>query len=317
MQQFYSQFQQSQNQKQYIQQKPQEPPPGYVHPRPFLEQHTTQQYQVPTGSSVISRPVSITASEINDKQYLAYFASATPGQFKPIKMYILFNDATSIKCIQDVRKNIHIDKRVEIIDALQINPRPSWLKGVPSLCDEHGKLFIGSECIMWIQYHSSQTIASVTESTGVSQIMNGTPAAVDGTATMTGVLGNTSEVPQQLVTDNQLLQQVGINRSQQNLENIISNRESLTIQRQTDDPFKPQQVGRNNANAERLDLLIQQVQTDRNSLLNKPHIPHHQQQRMGWNPVQTETVSRTQYDQSQLDRIEKERSSLAVPIRRL
>jgi transposase len=77
------------------------------------------------------------------QQYMAFLHHATAAQFKLIKLYVLFNDPTSVSCIQLVRANSDLDRQVEVIDAAPPGNRPNWLKGVPSLVDEKGQFFLG------------------------------------------------------------------------------------------------------------------------------------------------------------------------------
>ena len=71
--------------------------------------------------------------------------------------------------------------------------------------NESGQYFLGPECVMWIRYQASQSLAGINETTGTSQIMPGAPAAIDGTAALMGSIGMTSFVPQQNVSDRDLL----------------------------------------------------------------------------------------------------------------
>lgn len=77
------------------------------------------------------------------QQYMSFLHHATAAQFKPIKLYVLFNDPTSVSCIQMVRENSDLDRQVEVVDAAPTGNRPKWLKGVPSLMDEKGQFYLG------------------------------------------------------------------------------------------------------------------------------------------------------------------------------
>lgn len=97
---------------------------------------------------------------------MEFLSHATAAQFKPIKLYVIMNDPTSISCVQMVRSNTDLDRQVEVIDAAPVANRPSWLKGVPSLMNEKSQIYLGPECVMWIRYQSTQSLAGINETTG-------------------------------------------------------------------------------------------------------------------------------------------------------
>lgn len=266
-------------------------------------------------------------SGTDEQKYLSYFSSATRAQFKQVKLYVLFDDPTCKQCLENVHTNSDLDKRIEVIDAARVSSRPPWLKGVPSLMDETGQFFLGPECVMWIRYQTNQTVASVSEGTGVSQIMAGTPAVIDGTAKMAGSISNASFVPQQMVSDQDLSRSIGV--TPQQYENALTSRsQAPTItppsgwtpgQKGIPQQFQPQQT-RNNGNAEKLNSLIEQVQNDRSSLLNQPKVPHHQQQRFGWNPGagqvhQNQQTRAPSVQDQRLQQLQQERGNLGVAMR--
>ena len=81
---------------------------------------------------------------------------------------------------------------------------------------------------------------------------------------------------------------------------------------------RPQRVGREGS-AEQLNMMMEQVQNDRNSLMNQSMAGGHMhQQRMGWNPIQTEKIGRQGYgDQiaAQLAALQQQRDNISVPMR--
>ena len=160
-----------------------------------------------------------------------YVARATPGQFKPVKLYVNLNDPISIDCIRMVRANTDLERLVEVVDAysIPVQSRPQWLKGCPSLINEKNEIYIGPEAIMWIRYQSSQSLAGINESTGTAQIIPGAPAAIDGAANLTGSLGMTSFVPQEITSDNNLLQNIGGNRAAQRFEQFVQGRSQMPV----------------------------------------------------------------------------------------
>jgi len=163
------------------------------------------------------------------QQYMSFLHHATAAQFKPIKLYVLFNDPTSVSCIQMVRGNTDLDRQVEVVDAAPTGNRPKWLKGVPSLMDEKGQFFLGSECVMWIRYQASQSLAGVNETTGTAQISSDAPDAIDGAASLTGALGMASFVPQQLIADRDLMQTIDGNKAAQRFDQFMVTRQQMPI----------------------------------------------------------------------------------------
>ena len=265
-------------------------------------------------------------SGADEKKYISYFSSATPAQFKPVKLYVLFNDATSKQCLQSVHTNSDLNRRVEVIDAARVENRPQWLKGVPSLMDESGQFFLGPECVMWIRYQANQAVSSVSEGTGVSQIMEGAPAVIDGTAKMAGSISKTSFVPQQMVSDRDLMQSMGGQQQYESAMTARAHAPQITPpsgwtpgQKDVPKQFQPQQT-RNNGNAEKLNSMIEAVQSDRGALLNQPRVPHHQQQRFGWNPgsgqvQQNQQVRGPSVGDQRLQQLQQERGNLGVSMR--
>lgn len=184
---------------------------------------------------------------------------------------MLFNDKTSQQCVEVVRANGDLDRQVEVVDAGRPENRPTWLTGVPSLLDESNSFFIGAQCVAWIKYYGTKTLRSINESTGTSQIMAGAPAAMDGSAVLSGAaLGSASFIPQESGADLTSVQQYAPPQQQQQQGPVQL-------------PFQPVRVGKDNGNAEKMNQLIGQIQNDRGALLNRVQPPHHmQQQQMGW-----------------------------------
>uniref|UniRef100_A0A6C0BNU8 Uncharacterized protein n=1 Tax=viral metagenome TaxID=1070528 RepID=A0A6C0BNU8_9ZZZZ len=302
-------------------------------------QQQVQQYQQPP----VQSPGAPQLDPQVHQQYMSFLQHATSAQFKPIKLYALMNDTTCMSCIQMVRANSDLDTQVEVVDAAPVQNRPPWLKGVPSLIDEKGQFFLGPECVMWIKYRNSQTLAGINETTGTTQVMAGAPAAVDGAAGMSGSLGMASFVPQQMISDRDLLNSIDGNKAAQRFENFMTARSQMPSIApppnyhppqvaggpggagggqpqipQLPAQYQPQQVGRGGA-ADQLNQMMEAVQNDRNALLNRAHVPHHmQQQKMGWNPIQTQKIERpNQSDQlnQQLAALQQQRDNIQVPMR--
>lgn len=263
------------------------------------------------------------------QKYVSYITTATPGQFKPIKLYVLPNDPTCMQCVTSVRANTDLDQKVEIIDATPLHNRPSWLKGVPSLMDNEGKFYLGPECVMWIRYQASQSLASIQEMSRTSDAMPGGPAVMDGAAALTrkGALTHTSSVPQQFVTDQDLLhqtiQQSGGRTHQMPLDQLTKSREQIQVApppgwrpgQQLPREFQPQQVARG-GNAGRLNGMMEQMEQERKQLLAAKRMPHHMQQRASWGGPQTQTVQRGRgIGDQQLQQLQQQRDNLRVPMR--
>lgn len=258
--------------------------------------------------------------------YRLYFEKATPGQFKPNKLYVLFNDKTSVECINAIRNNVDLDKRVEIIDAARVESRPPWLKGVPTLQDDERKLYLGPECVMWIRYQISETLASVNDSTGTAPIMQGMPHATDGIAKLSGTLNMTTFVPQQVVSDRDLMATLDQSKADQRFETINVARQQVPIvapppgwsgQQQggnLPEGLRPEQVTRGKADeVDKMNSMMDAIQNDRNALLNRPHVPHHLQQKAGWNPIETERVTRqTTQSDKMLAQLQQQRDQLTA-----
>jgi hypothetical protein len=269
------------------------------------------------------------------QQYANYFKQVTPGQFKPVKLYILQTDKTCLECIKDVRAHGEIDRQVEIIDAAQVSRRPAWLKGVPTLQDQAGQVYLGSECVMWVKYQASQALSTINETSGTSQILAGTPDAIDGAAKLSNTSHLVSFIPESttLVTDTELPRQIGDSRAAQLFEQHLQERGTGAplkplemrppmnggrggpVGGQLPPNLQPQAVGRNNANSDKLSSMVENIQNERNALLNQKRTPHHTQQRYGWSPQQQPTLEATKIQRpgkmptNELDRMMAERES--------
>lgn len=286
---------------------------------PKMQQQQPQIYRQPQLPSTQTPQVGNQLDAKIQQQYVNYMATATPGQFKAVKLYVLVNDPTSMDCVKAVRSNSDLDKQVEIIDALPVENRPSWLKGVPSLINETGQFFLGPECIMWIRYQASQSVSAISETIGYSQVIPGQPSAMDGSAALvSSSMSHTSMVPQHFVTDQELLRSIGGDKASQRFDGAMVNRDQINIPAapggMLPEQYRAQQVGRGNGNAEQLNTMMEKIQQDRQKLLNAPQQHHMNQQRMGgWNPAQPEKVERGRVtDSGRVAQLEQERNGLRV-----
>lgn len=249
-----------------------------------MEPVNLQQYQQQFRPADNYRPTNPSPKTTNNQEYAQYLAQATPGQFKPVKLYVLFNDATSQQCIRGVQQSSSLDRRVEIIDVGQPQYRPHWLKGVPSIMNEEKKFYLGPEAVMWVRYQAKQALAAVNESNGISQIMTSAPAAVDGIASRAGVLLQTSAVEQKMVSDQDVFQSVrnGANRGYDSVAARPEPKIQNPGQQALPEQFRPQATQRG-GNMEQYNSQIEKIAQERNNLMRQPHRPHHQQQQFGWN----------------------------------
>jgi hypothetical protein len=154
----------------------------------------------------------------------------------------------------------------------------------------------------------------------------------------------TSFVPQQLVADQALINNIDGNRAAQRFDHFLADRNQMAAMPQppqlygplggggigpgpggggtlgTQLPFEQIRVGRDNGQAEKLNQMMEAIQQDRSRLLNTANVPHHyQQQRMGgWNPIETVKVERPGLGnqvQQQLDALQQQRNQIQVPMR--
>lgn len=276
---------------------------------------------------------------------MSFLHHATAAQFKPVKLYVLLNDPVCVNCVQTIRTNVDLERQVEVIDVGRLQNRPTWLKGAPTLVDESGKIYLGSEAVMWIKYNASQSLAGVMESTGTASMnAGGGPAAIDGAAALTGSLGMASFVPQQVAGDQDIYQSIGGQRAEQRFDNYMIQRQHMAriappnTQQvpgqgyQLPPEYQPQQVGRGGGQvAEELNHMLEQHEQNRQALLTQARNPHYRRGlpgaggggsgKMGWNPIQTERVSRPQTSadqwQQQLQALQQQRQAIQVPVRQI
>ena len=256
-----------------------------------------------------------------NQKRLDMIKAATSAEFKLYKLYVLFNDPVSVKCVQMVRSNSDLDKYVEIINVVEIE-KPRWLTGVPAMVDDQKRIYLGKECEMWIKYEASKTMAGIAECSGHSEIQEGLPKVMDGAAALAGVLNMTSFVPQDMVSDLDLINRLN-NRDGRGYDSIIQSRNSVAVPPQNPNRehlgLPTQQIGRGNQE-EALNNLIGQIEMERNALLNQQHGPHYTQKRMGYAPPATERVENRGFGdtlQNHIQSIQQQRDSVNVSIRRI
>lgn len=305
---------------------------------PIAQMGQQQQHNMPPVFAQNAPPIDPRVYE----QYKAFLAHATPGQMKPNKLYVVLGEQMCLMCLQKVRASSDLEKMVEVIDVSSRESRPPWLQGVPTLVETYtSKKFEGNEALQWLHYQSSQTPAGVQEITGLSQTGGGGPAAIDGASKLSGILANTSFVPQQLVSDRDILSMVGPGRASDRIDSFLQQRAQMPVilpppqqiminnngQYLLPEQYRAQQVREQNQ-SQILDKNIEGVMNERNALLNMQRLPHYmgqmgpigQQNLQQWNPIQTEHVQRQGYgDQTNfyLQQLEQQRNQVQVPIRPL
>jgi hypothetical protein len=141
----------------------------------------------------------------------------------------------------------------------------------------------------------------------------------------------TSFVPQQMIADRDLIQSIDGNKAAQRFDQFIAARQQMPsiappsygapgadrVAAQFPEQYQTQQVGRGGS-AEQLNKMMEDIQNDRARLLSRTNVPHHMnQQKMGWNPIQTQKVERvnqTERTNQQLAMLQQQRQAqIQVP----